>query len=321
MIYHANPATPPFKDRKSWLTVLGVLEILAGGLCGFFTLVILRSLFISIADDLRASPREVTTGVLSIVLIYGGLGATLVWLGIGSILARRWARALLLIFSWLALLAGLCLLGATVIHLATLGQTMYNVPHPAILWILFAVMLALGVGTPLTGILFYGSRHTKATCETRNPWPSWTDRCPLPVLALVLLTLVSLPFHLLSFCHASFTLPFFGCYLTGKPALVIDMLLMTLLLFSAWKMYRLAASGWWLQAGLTLFYGTSGVLTFAVRGGAEFYLLTGDDGAAPWKTSFLIWTTIGSALCWLGYLCWLKRFFTAGGEATATQSL
>jgi len=36
-------------------------------------------------------------------------------------------------------------------------------------------------------ILVYQSRHTKATCEARDPVPRWTDACPLPVLALSLM--------------------------------------------------------------------------------------------------------------------------------------
>src|ERR1035438_9907333 len=44
--------------------------------------------------------------LLPAVSIYGCMAVALIWLGIGSIKARRWARALLLIFSWSWLVMG-----------------------------------------------------------------------------------------------------------------------------------------------------------------------------------------------------------------------
>ena len=35
-------------------------------------------------------------------------------------------------------------------------------------------------------VMFYGSKHVKATCELWDPQIRWTDKCPLPVLALSL---------------------------------------------------------------------------------------------------------------------------------------
>ena len=52
--------------------------------------------------------------MLPAMFIYGALAVVLVWLGIGSVMARRWARALLAIFSWSWLVMGLIMLVAMV---------------------------------------------------------------------------------------------------------------------------------------------------------------------------------------------------------------
>ncbi len=39
------------------------------------------------------------------------------------------------------------------------------------------------IGAPIVWIIFYSRRDVRLTCEWRNPKPSWTDACPLPVLA------------------------------------------------------------------------------------------------------------------------------------------
>ncbi len=43
---------------------------------------------------------------------------------------------------------------------------------------------------PLLFVLFYRSRHVKATCESYHPAPDWSEACPLPLLALSLMFFV-----------------------------------------------------------------------------------------------------------------------------------
>ena len=116
-----NPELPPVettplpdhKDRSTGLLIFGILTILLGCITGMLLLMML-------VGQVAVRSAHVTTVPASILLldvfIYGILAVALIWLGIGSIKARRWARALLLIFSWSWLVVGVyAILGAILI--------------------------------------------------------------------------------------------------------------------------------------------------------------------------------------------------------------
>ncbi len=54
----------------------------------------------------NAVPPPQVGQMILCVLFYVLLATWFIWMGIGSILTRRWARALLLIFSWFWLICG-----------------------------------------------------------------------------------------------------------------------------------------------------------------------------------------------------------------------
>src|SRR5208283_4838121 len=92
----STPSPPPHTDRSAGLIVFGILTILLGCLAGLFVLLIL----VGAAASAKATSAPATfSTILPAISIYGVLAVALVWLGIGSIMARRWARALLLVFS------------------------------------------------------------------------------------------------------------------------------------------------------------------------------------------------------------------------------
>jgi hypothetical protein len=95
---------PAFKDRSTGLVIFGILTILMGCLAGLMILLMLVGM---VAAAKTQNPPPPASTLVWVVLIYGGLAVALIWLGIGSIMARRWARALLLIFSWVWLLMGI----------------------------------------------------------------------------------------------------------------------------------------------------------------------------------------------------------------------
>ena len=107
----AMPLTAPIespgaalKDRSTGLLVFGVLTVALGCLAGLFVLAMLAG------QAMAARTTQVPANfaaILPAISIYASLAAALICLGIGSIQARRWARALLLIFSWSWLLLGI----------------------------------------------------------------------------------------------------------------------------------------------------------------------------------------------------------------------
>jgi hypothetical protein len=77
--------------------VFGVWTVVLGGLCALYApLMLLSQMAAARVNPSLANPAAMVPGMAT----YAALGVALIWLGIGSIQARRRARALLLIFSW-----------------------------------------------------------------------------------------------------------------------------------------------------------------------------------------------------------------------------
>src|SRR5690348_5365557 len=185
------------------------------------------------------------------MFLYGGLAVALVWLGIGSMMARRWARALLLIFSWSWLIGGLFgSVSAAFVMPQVLSQqsaangssgnpAMPPVPIGAIMVIMLVFMGTFFGLLPAIWIYFYKSPHVKATCVARDPVTRWTDACPLPVLAASLWLLVGVPMLLLMPVSAHGVMPFFGMFLAGLPGSLLCLAVAALFAYAAWLLYKL----------------------------------------------------------------------------------
>jgi hypothetical protein len=102
-----------FKDRRAGLVIFGILTALMGGLFGLFASLI----FFGQAVSARTGAPQSARAIVPAIMIYGVVAVVLVWLGVGSIMAKRWARALLLIFSWSGLITGVLALGMMVFML------------------------------------------------------------------------------------------------------------------------------------------------------------------------------------------------------------
>jgi hypothetical protein len=184
----------PYKDRSPGLIIFGILTILLGGMAGLLVLMSLAGQAMSARTTGAAPP---VSAILPVISIYGAMAVALVWLGIGSIMARRWARALLLIFSWSWLIMGVVMvifmalfmpkILATVSANGTSGH--HAMPVAAMVGMMIGMFLVFGflfLILPAIWTFFYHSRHVKATCEARDPVTRWTDACPLPVLGFCL---------------------------------------------------------------------------------------------------------------------------------------
>jgi hypothetical protein len=90
--------TPPqFKDRRTGLIVFGILEIL----CGTFCLLVIPLMIAgqTMAGRMGGGSLQFRM-IVPAILVYGLMAAIFLTLGIGSIRARRWARAFSLILGW-----------------------------------------------------------------------------------------------------------------------------------------------------------------------------------------------------------------------------
>ena len=314
----------PYKNRSTGLVIFGLLTILLGCLSGLLVPLILFGQAMSAKTT--DTPLPFST-ILPGILMYGILAVALVWLGIGSILARRWARALLLIFSWSWLILGVFVL---VFMAFLLPKMLTNISaggtpgHPGLppaamvtmmvfMFLIFGVLFVL---LPGVWTFFYNSQHVKATCEARDPVRRWTDTCPLPVLAFCLwslfsaLTLLVMPFM------AHGVTPFFGMFLTGLPGTLFYLAQAVIWSLAAWLLYKLDQRGWWLILIFLGVFMASALLTYARHDILEMYRLMGYPEAQIaqiQKTGLLTgnrmnWITLFSMLPLLGYLLYVKKF-------------
>jgi len=89
-----------YKDRRTGLLLFGILWILIGLAQGGMSLLLVGG---TIAGSPGALPMRMAAPM---ALMYLGIGTGFVLLGVGSMMPRRWARALILVLSWMWLITG-----------------------------------------------------------------------------------------------------------------------------------------------------------------------------------------------------------------------
>lgn len=318
-----SPEFPPLADSgtRIGLTVTGILWILSGfaslAMAGFVSLGMFLARFKGGMPDVGW--RE----LIPSMMLFLGCGGLFIWVGIGSIQAQRWARALALTIAWIWFLCGLIgiLSCATIFLYPGMGEGMLP-PNadPGSLRLIFSVMLAVFavpfVMLPLGLILFYRRQKVQDCCEHYHPEPSWTDRCPLPVLAIPLAGAMGLPFLLLMGV-LGYPIPLFGWILVGPGATAAWFVMSALWAYASWRFYRLEMSAWWLMQALVVVSCLSSAVTNLVLGLKPYYQAMGLPEErinlmlkSPFASvSFQMTILVLSILSWSGYLLWVRRYF------------
>jgi hypothetical protein len=304
-----------FKNRSTGLIAFGILEILLGCLCALLVPLMLFGQAMS-AQMTGGAPnyRMVVPGGM----MYGMLAVAFIWLGIGSIRFRRWARALLLILSWSWLVTGVIAVGFLVYLFPRMTEALPPGGASVVAFIAMAAMWSIMfIVVPGILVIFYQSKHVKATCEARDPVSRWTDRCPSPVLAVTLclasgaVVMCGLPVIYNS------VLPFFGVLLSGLPGTLACLFLSALWAYLAWAWYRLKPMAWWITLGVLLVFSISNIMTFTQVDLMDMYRMMGcppEQIALIEKYNFLsgkamVWWSACFMLPLFGYLIWMKKFF------------
>jgi hypothetical protein len=254
--------------------------------------------------------------------MYVLMAAVFICLGIGSILARRWARALVLCLSAVALCGGVVGCAVLAFVLPRMMETIaLNSPQP-IQPAALVIMKVVAMGTifvmyvviPGVLFLFYRSPNVRRTCEVRDPVERWTDRCPLPVLAMsVVLGLGTVV--ILGLVGGS---PVFGTVVTGGSKFVVLILVAALLLYIARGLYLLRSSAWWIALGVLGVSVVSNAMTFWGPNVGELYQKMGfDNRTAAIAGQFsaipaLRWMVLLSVLPYLVWLLLVRRYFRSG---------
>ncbi len=320
------PAVPPYQDRHTGFLICGAVQIILGIMtAGAVPMMLLSSLLVRRANPAVAMPLR---NMLPVSLMYIGIAAVLIVLGIGSVQCRRWARALTLVVSWLWLVIGTIGVLATLVFVPRIMRgAMSSVPKQpggpdttivmAIVATFIIVFVAiLYVVVPLVFVLFYGSRNARETANQRDPVERWTDRCPLPVLAASLLMLMGAVSYL-SMVLTRPLIAFFGDYITGVPGIIACLLLAFAWTVLAFRLYRLKLRAWWITFAAHTLMSISGVVTLFRLGLTPVY----QQMQAPPQQMEMIrrmgflntnapgYFGIVSGALFLAYFLWIKRFF------------
>lgn len=325
--YEQTVQSSDFKDRKTGLVVFGILQIVFGGICALMVPLMILGMIRSTAFKDSSTTSMNASMMIPGVLFYVLIAVWFICMGIGSIRARRWARALLLVSSWVWFISGLnglifmlMLMPDMYEQMAKTGQMPQQMAH-IMKYTMIAFMTFFYVIIPGVLVLFYRSKNVKATCEFRNSRVCWTDKCPLPVLAMSLI-FAFWAFSMLFTGFYGWAIPFFGFILSGMPGAGVALVAMLLLTYVAWGTYRLNIKAWWGAVLLTIAWALSTGITFSRVSMWEFYkkmnfpeqhLEIMKQYGMPQASIMVLFFGLWFA-GFLGYLIYTKRYFTLPSE-------
>lgn len=321
--------TESYRDRSTGLMLFGLAEI-GIALLGLGLTALMSLLMISPALRVAQQQAGSTRSMLAGFLVYPLAAAFFATMGVGTLLGRRWARAIMLVVSWIWLAFGILASVAMVFLLPKIMKAAYAAgtagQAEGARAVKGCVTVVAGVGVllvyivlPLVFWLFYRSPHVKATCEIKDPRQRWTDRCPQPVLAGVFFIGYCSVGGLFGLAYGVFPL---GAYLlTGAAALVAFLGLGVANAVLCVGFYRLRPAAWW---GVLTLWGAFGVSSFValIRGvpWREMYRVMGTPEAqlevmeksgilaALQGPGLAVPVVLGFAAAF-AYLFWVRKYF------------
>ena len=302
-----------YKDRQVGLTLLGILLILFG--LGEFAVAAMTVIGAAAGPAPGGQPMRM---MIPMSLLYVTTSVGTIILGIGSIMARRWARALILAFSWILLISGVF---TTIVAGFIFPKVVASMPSGTeemipIMVGCMAVFLGLFfILLPILFVLFYRSSNARATVEARDPRPRWTDDIPLPLLVFgvaVIFGAATMVFY--AFAYSA--LPIGPWIVRGIwPALILLAMAALAFFIGAGALRRMPAAWWTALAGSII---SAPMMFLASK--TNFVAFNREVGlaVAPGQLAAIqamyappvifIWT----GALWIGYLAfliYLRRYF------------
>lgn len=309
---------------KVGLIAFGILHLLMGGMCALLVPLLVVGAIASAKVGGPSAPQVSPHMMLPGILFYLALAVWFVWLGIGSIMARRWARALILAASWIWLVCGLggmvfagMMLPGMYDRMGESGQVPEAVAQ-VMKWAVMGFLAVIYLVLPGAMVLFYGRSAVREACEEHDPCERWTDRCPLPVLALSLMFASWAGGMLLMGCY-NWAVPVFGTILDGSAGAAVVLLVCVLSGLVCRGVYRLRPWAWWAAIAMTLGWGGSTAITFSRVDFLVYYEKMGMSQQQLDMVREQFMPEMGAAalflgvwvLAFLGYLVFLRKYFRA----------
>ncbi|HRK29816.1 MAG TPA: hypothetical protein PLD59_01960 [Tepidisphaeraceae bacterium] len=351
---YAQPAVVlPFADKRAGLKAWGIVLIVFGTLTGCLTLMIPLGAWILTAVPANQVPNRggVMVQMAFATLMYGAATALLVWIGIASIRLRRWVRPVLVTFSGLAIAsctAGIISLLATAPAMTrnvntsirttmtpatmpglppTQNVTTINTPIPgaaASMWVGVLVgvgmLIVFGVVLPGAVFWFYRQDDTRLTLQFFDPPQSWSDRAPLPVIAVALTAALLMVLMLFGAIQQIFLAE------SIRQAVVVTAISLVIgvgMFFTAVLNFNNSPRGW-VVALITILLSTAGWLAiifmtnFAALlksfGVTEAEAVGLTDLSSTQRISQAVSTGLLAAAA-VGYMFWCRKFYSSSSAA------
>ncbi|MGZ7041585.1 MAG: hypothetical protein ACXVH7_07330 [Thermoanaerobaculia bacterium] len=318
------PPPPAYKNRRGGLIFFGIV-LIAFGLLAALMAVLVASTFLigGHAQGASAPPPRMLAGIIPFYLAIAGV---LMTLGVGSMMARRWARSLTLVLSWMWVIGGVL---GSVAMIAMSGAIFAGLPaqqaeaRPFMIGCMVVIFGIFGILVPLAFLLFYRSPHVRATVEALDPVPRWTDRVPLPVLTFSCWMFFGAASVLMSTAMYR-VLPFGTVLLRGFSATAVMLIFAAISLFIAIGSLKLMPSAWWAALAMFLF-GAVYSFVFMTRTNWEAWYTELGMSTDPRQVEmlramysgpfFLTWLVVLWA-AYLAFLFYIRRdFFRPGATA------
>jgi hypothetical protein len=315
------PTTPvqTYKNRRAGLVVFGILQIALGLLAALMSLFMVVGALAGNAAGPEAPPPRVMAPT---ALLYFAVAVMFVVLGIGSIRARRWARAIILALSWMWLIVG----GMSSIGFVAMSPHMFDaLPQeqasmkPVIIGCMSVFFGLFFIVLPLVFVLFYRGPNVRATVEAVDAVPRWTDGMPLPLLVFA--------FWMLSgalsmmFAGAIYTaFPLGPWMLHGVSSLVLMLAIAGVTVFIGLGSLKRMRAAWWTALVLLVVgvvYGAAFMRKIDVASWYKAMSMPMDPRQLEMVQSmvsspfFFLWMAVMWAL-YLGLLLYVRRYFFGG---------
>ncbi|MEJ2422520.1 MAG: hypothetical protein P8018_12615 [Acidobacteriota bacterium] len=332
-----GPVMPEYKNRKTGLILCGILEIILGLFCILILFFWLIGFLLQ--SRLAAQGASAMNGRLAVIefFMYVLIAVFFVWMGIGSIMGRRWARSLMYVVSVYWLVIGVLTTAWIVVflpHVISAVQKTSSTMSPQeargvvafALFFSFIICLLFLILLPAILFLFYRSRHVKATCERLDPKERWTDRVPAPVLGLSVV-LFSMSFFAIMGA-ANPLLPAFGKLVRGPLALAVLFVIAVLYIVASVYTFRRRKWAWTLSLVLTIIWSLSGIVSLFTMNAGKWAAMTnaGSPEASRLITAMnfprlMLPLAITGFFIWLAFLLYMYRYFkTPPGDETEAQA-
>jgi len=245
------------------------------------------------------------------------LACLLIPIGIGTLRLHRWALTLSILYLWGLLAFGVFF----IINLGILAPAFFRLSESIVIYRLIIVSLlslTFLILFPMVLLRFYKSDKVKYLFEKNDPKTYWTEKYPLPLLALLFLFLLCIiAWHLAIFFQAMF--PLFGKLMFGRQMVYLIAFCIVALYGLIYGVFRLKIWAWWAALIYFTLLTVSVIMTFTRY---NFYQIVSMMNLLEYEMEFLGKVTVLHDYCLvglfalpllliLGLLIYSRRYFVS----------